>query len=219
MVSLAKLSGNEDRLPVWSPAANRSGEIPSVASHHMSPTRFSKEIDGAPEPVKVDLISGQYTQGGKSTSIAVNEPQIRAVRGIDLAFEACDEIPIAGVMPAGSQNEVRARIVRSEAFVLINAFALDERTREKDAYDTAFVLRHCEPDLATLAERIRRHPAYGLGREAYGILKNKFAALSSVGPKRAAEAVPGTGEDFEQLQRSADEDAQELFHLVDDLAP
>jgi hypothetical protein len=109
--------------------------------------------------------------------------------------------------------------VRPEAFVLIKAFALDERTREKDAYDIAFVLRHFEPDLATLAERIRRHLAYGLGREAYGILKNKFATLNSVGPKWAAEAAPGTGEDFEQLQRSAYADARELFHLVDDLVP
>ena len=57
----------------------------------------------------------------------------------------------------------------------------------------------------------------GLGREAYEILRAKFAAVDSVGPVWAARAVPGTGHDIEQLQRAAYEDAQELFQLVDNM--
>lgn len=95
--------------------------------------------------VKVDLISGEYSQGEKSISVQVNELQINSVRGIDLAFEGCDENEISGRMPDGSTNTVRARIVRPEVFVLIKAFALDERTKMKDAYDIAFVLHHYEP--------------------------------------------------------------------------
>jgi hypothetical protein len=184
-------------------------------SQYTAPTRFSKPIAGAPEPVKVDFIAGQYAQGEKAASVQVNELQINSVRGIDLAFEGWDEIAISGRMPDGSLNVVRARIVRPEVFILIKAFALDERAKEKDAYDIAFVLHHFEPNLAVLADQIRLHVLKGLGREAYEILKAKFASVDAAGPVWAANAVPGTGDDFEQLQRAAFEDAQELFRIVD----
>ncbi len=185
--------------------------------HHTSPTWFLKEVAGVPEPVKVDLISGEYCQGEKSVSVHVNELQINSLRGIDLAFEGCDEMEITGRMPDGSMNVVRARVVRPEVFVLIKAFALDERMKEKDAYDIAFVLHHYEPTLATLAERMGPHLIKGLGREALDILRAKFAAIDSVGPLWAAQIVPGVGQDLEQLQRAAFEDAQELFRWVDKL--
>lgn len=181
-------------------------------SHHTPPTHFTKQIIGASDPVKVDLISGQYIQGGKSASIVVNELQISSVRGIDLAFEAWDEIEIAGVMPDGARNVVRVRIVRPEVFILIKAFALGERQKEKDAYDIAFVLRHYVPDLTMLAGRMQPHIASGLGQEAYQILKAKFATHDSIGPVWAASMFPGTDTEFEQ--RAAFEDAQELFRLV-----
>jgi hypothetical protein len=198
-------------------------------AHQMDPTRFIKNIPGAPEPVKVDLISGEYVQGEKATSIQVNELRLSSLRGIDLAFGACDPIEISGAMPDGARNVVRARIVRPEAFILIKAFALADRTKEKDAYDIAFVLQYYEPDLADLAARVRVHAAAGLGREAYGILKEKFALIDSVGPVWAANVLaeqggggdnePGTGTggfDYEQAQRAAFENAQELFSLVDE---
>jgi hypothetical protein len=182
--------------------------------HHTGPTRFTKEIAGAVKPVKVDFISGQYAQGKKSGSLQINELLLSSLRGIDLAFEACNEIEISGEMPDGTKNVVRARIVCPEVFILIKAFALGDRDKAKDAYDIAFILHHYEPDLATLAERLEPHVAGGLGREAYEIYKGKFASINSIGPVRAAEAVPGTGEDFEQLRRAAFEDAQALFEAM-----
>ena len=178
------------------------------------PTRFFRSVPGVENPVKVDFICGQYQEGGKTTSILVDEIRIGSVRGVDLAFEAADEILIAGHMPDGAHNLVRVCVVRPEAFILIKAFALDERKKQKDAYDIAFVLHHFEPSLAVLAERIRPHVSKGLGLEAYEILKTKFASINSVGPIWAAETAAPTGTGFEFEQRAAFEDAQELFRLV-----
>jgi hypothetical protein len=183
--------------------------------NHGAPNTGTGEpfLRAASETTKISCCLGFL----RKCRIHVNELQINSVRGIDLAFEGCDEMEITGRMPDGSVNVVRARVVRPEVFVLIKAFALDERMKEKDAYDIAFVLHHYEPTLATLAERMRPHVVAGLGREAYEILRSKFAAVDSVGPVWAAQAVPGTGHDIEQLQRAAYEDAQELFHLVDNM--
>ena len=97
----------------------------------MSPTHFLKNVEGVERPVKVDLISGQDEGGERTPTIRVDELELNTLRGIDLAFEVCQQIKIRGVMPDGTQNTVRARIVQPEAFILIKAFALDERQNKK----------------------------------------------------------------------------------------
>lgn len=179
--------------------------------HHTSPTCFTKRVAGVKDPVKVDLVGGQYADDGKTQTIRVNELDINTLRGLDLAFEAFLECELSGPMPDGSQNTVRARIVRPEGYILIKAFALDERKKEKDAYDIYFVLRHYQPDIESLANRFRPLLSNGLAWQGYGILKAKFTRLESVGPSWAARVAEEQGEDFEQSRRSAFEYAQALF--------
>jgi hypothetical protein len=182
--------------------------------HHASPTRFTKAVAGVEEPVKVDFIGGQYATGEKTQAIQVNELGLSTLRGIDLAFEVCQEIQISGTMPDGSQNTVRVRIVLPEGYILIKAFALDERLKEKDAYDIHFTWLHYRPDIESLAKRVRALLSNGLAREGYEILKVKFHALNAVGPTWAAKIAQEQGEDFQQSQRSAFEYAQALFTAV-----
>lgn len=180
-------------------------------SLHPSPAHFTKPVAGIEKPVKVDLVGGEYEGGVRAKSIQVNELELNTLRGLDLAFEASREIEIRGVTPDGCQNTVRARIVLPEAYILIKAFALDERQKEKDAYDIHFVMRNYRPDVESLAAKIRPLLLRGLAREGYEILKAKFAALDSVGPSWAAKIAAEHGENYEQWQRSAFEFAQALF--------
>lgn len=183
-------------------------------SHQPSPTRFTKQIAGVQEPVKVDLIGGQYEGGERVRSIQVNELELNTLRGLDLAFEACREIEVSGMMPDGVQNSVRVRVVQPEAFILIKAFALDERLKEKDAYDIHFILRNYRPDVKSLATRLQSLLSSGLAREGYDILRAKFATLESVGPSWAAKVAQEQGENYEQSCRSAFEYAQALFEAT-----
>lgn len=184
-------------------------------SHHISPTHFTKRIPGLEDPVKVDVVGGEYEGGQKASSITVNALELNTLRGLDLAFEASQEITVSGVMPDGTRNTVRARIVRPEGYILIKAFALDERQREKDAYDIHFVLRHHQPNIEDLAHRLWALLSTGLAKDGYAILKTKFGTLDSAGPVWAARVAQQQGEDFEQMQRSAFEYAQALFDVVE----
>ena len=183
-------------------------------SHEIGPTRFYRAVHGAAEPVKVDLISGEYVNNEKAAAVPVDELRLNTLRGVDLAFEVCEEITIEGNMPDGTHNTVRARIARPEAFVLIKAFALAERAKEKDAYDIAFVLHNYDPSLATLADTLVPLITDGLGAEAQQILTDKFAKLESVGPSWAAKVAEENGQDVEQAQRAAFQDAQDLFDEI-----
>jgi hypothetical protein len=186
--------------------------------HKTSPTRFLKKVSGVDEPVKVDLVGGQYHGGQIVTSFQIGELQINSLRGVDLAFLASDEMEVSGEMPDGSRNTVRVRVVRPEAFVLIKAFALHERTKDKDAYDISFVLRNYRPAVEALADPLRLLIGDGLGQEGYAILKTKFQSLDAVGPVAAARVAQGQGEDYDQVQRAAFEYAQALFAAVKNLA-
>ena len=199
---------------VYSSILNRLKE--SDYAHHTSPTRFMREVPEASEPVKVDLISGEYLKEGKKTrAIMVNELKVNCLRGVDLAFENSKEITIEGKMPNGSENVVHARIVSPEAFLLIKAFALDERNKAKDAYDIAFVLQQYEPSIEALAENLKPIVQEGLGADAMQILRDKFKTLDSVGPVNVASVAEENGGDREQEQQAAFQNAAVLFEAFD----
>jgi hypothetical protein len=161
-------------------------------SHTTNPTRFLRSIPESGSEIKVDLLSGQYVLSGKSQSIQLNELTINSVRGIDLALENCEEITIAGTMPGGGYNTVRAMVVCPEAYLLVKAFALAERRKAKDAYDIAFIMRHYQPSLSVLAKHMLRLITSGLGEEAYCTLTEKFASIDSLGPLDAATVATET---------------------------
>ena len=120
-------------------------------------------------------------------------------------------------MPDGSVNRVTARLVAPEAYILIKAIALDERTKDKDAYDIAFVLKHYQPSLADLAKKVHRISRLGIGKEALHLLQIKFRTFDSVGPVWASRVAVTAGDDPVQFQRAAFEDAGLLFRLLDAL--
>ena len=182
---------------------------------HESPTRFFKHLPGLANPIKIDLITGLYVSQQKQDSILVDEIRINALRGIDLAFEASVVIAIEGRMPDGSVNQVTARLVAPEAYILIKAIAMDERTKDKDAYDIAFVLNRYQPSLADLARKLHGISRVGIGKEALELLRAKFRTFDSVGPVWAGRAAVVAGEDPVQFQRAAFEDANTLFRLLD----
>ncbi|MFN7890772.1 MAG: hypothetical protein ACK5OC_10820, partial [Pirellula sp.] len=172
-------------------------------------------LPGMANPIKIDLITGLYVSQQRQESILVDEIRINALRGIDLAFEASETITVDGRMPDGSANQVTARLVAPEAYILIKAIAMDERTKDKDAYDIAFVLKHYKPSLADLAKKVRGVSQAGIGKEALELLRAKFRTFDSVGPVWAGRAASTAVENAVQIQRAAYEDAAELFRRLD----
>ena len=85
-------------------------------------------------------------------------------------------------MPDGSQNTVRVRIVLPEAYILIKAFALDERQKEKDAYDIHFILRNYPPDVEALAAQ---RPAVAFQGSCTRRLRNPQSEVRHLGFRRA----------------------------------
>jgi hypothetical protein len=86
--------------------------------------------------VQVDLLAGEYEGTGRShRHQQVQDVHARKVRGCDLAFENPVEVTIEGDLPEGGRDSVRVRVASIVAFLVMKGMALDDRLKEKDAWD------------------------------------------------------------------------------------
>ena len=92
-------------------------------------------------------------------------------------------------------------VVGPGAFVILKALAFRGRGENKDAYDLFYVLRHLEAGLADIVRRLQPHAGDASARDALAFLKEDFAEIDSVGPRRVAEFLLGRLD--EELQADA----------------
>lgn len=184
------------------------------ADYKQEPTCFRRQVQGAKELVKLDLITGEYSDGTASNAPArLQEVLLGKLRGTDLAFEVFEEIDVTGEMPDGGQNTVRLRIVRIEAFIIMKAFAMADRVKPKDAYDIYFCLKHFPTGVAELAKLYRPILLNGLVQEGLAVLRDKFRS-DAVGPIWAAQVAEENGADRELAQREAFELMKSLLDAI-----
>lgn len=150
--------------------------------------------------VQVDLLSGEYEGTGKGRRHQVVQGmKARKVRGCDLAFDMIKEVPIEGKIPGGGHDRVTIRVASIVPFFIMKGMALDERLKEKDAWDIYFCVRSYPGGIDTLAAEFRPHLSHGLVQEGLEKIGKHFSDITSIGPRFVAdfEAV----EDPEERER------------------
>jgi len=163
---------------------------------------FFRDVNDGNIRVKLDLITGEGTSSrDQEPNALIQEMVVGKLRGTDLALDHVVSLTLTGELPDGAVNEVRLRIADVSAFLCMKAHALNERKREKDAYDVYFCLRACESGPKGLADGIRPLLGQALVDEAMDILRSKFGAIDRIGPQWAAQVASEHGDDFDQVAR------------------
>jgi len=162
-------------------------------------------IDGNEVVVKVDLLSGEYEGTGKShRHQKVQNIRARKVRGCDLAFNDPIEVTIEGNLPGGAQDSTIIRVSSIVPFLIMKAIVLDDRIKEKDAYDIYYCLKQYEDRLDDLVDEFRPNLENGLIQEGLHKLAKNFETEEHTGPKFVADFEEITDEeDRAQIQRDA----------------
>jgi hypothetical protein len=94
------------------------------------------KIEGNEITVQVDLLSGEYQGTGKSHRYQkVQGGLARKTRGCDLVFDNPVNVTIEGTLPDGAKDTVKVRVASIVPFLVMKGMALDERLKEKDAWD------------------------------------------------------------------------------------
>ncbi|MBS0197730.1 MAG: nucleotidyl transferase AbiEii/AbiGii toxin family protein [Planctomycetes bacterium] len=172
---------------------------------------FTRELhaDGGRLTVKLDLITGLNAASGSHVANAtVQDLNIGRLRGVEIALDHAVSVTLSGALPSGVQNTVDARIVTVPAYLCMKAFALNERKKEKDAYDVYFCLRHFAGGPAALASDCSPLMKVPGAAEAFEVLGRKFETIHSIGPQWAADVASGQGDDRAMISRDAFERAQ-----------
>lgn len=163
--------------------------------------------------VKLDLVTGEQTDA--VSPALIQDLNIGRLRGVELALDHTVTVSLSGQLPSGAENTVSARIADMPSFLCTKAFALNERKKEKDAYDVYFCLRQFAGGPKALAQACCPLLAVPRVREAMEILREKFATLNNLGPQWAAEVAAGQGGDAETVARDAFERASVFLRSLD----
>jgi len=166
--------------------------------------------------VQVDFLSGEYAGTGKShRHQKIQNLLVRKVRGCDLAFDLAQDVTVTGNLPGGGLDTVSVRVASVVPFLVMKGMALDERLKEKDAWDIYFCVLHYPAGIAALAEAFRPHLEHGLVREGIEKIGKHFSSLNHIGPKFVAdfEEVEDT-EERARIMRDAYERVQALLERL-----
>jgi len=163
------------------------------------------KFEGIDIEVEVDFLTSEYGGTGKSrrTQI-VQDMHPRKARGCDLAFEMPTEILIKGILPDGGVDQTQIRVVSIVPFIIMKAFALGDRLKEKDAYDIYYCLKNYPGKLDGLLTEFQQYMNNTLVKEGLNILLDKFSSPEHIGPKFVADFLDITElEERATLQRDA----------------
>ncbi|MHB8135055.1 MAG: nucleotidyl transferase AbiEii/AbiGii toxin family protein [Anaerolineaceae bacterium] len=153
--------------------------------------------------VEVDFLASQYGGTGKKhRTQTVQDMHPRKTRGCDLAFEKPMELIIKGVLPDGGLDQTSIRVVSIAPFIIMKAFALGDRLKEKDAYDIYYCLKNYPGGMKELIDEFHPHIHNALVKEGLNILLDKFISPEHIGPRFVADFLEITDpEDRAALQR------------------
>jgi len=183
------------------------------------PFRFIRTVDladGRRVDVGVDLLAGEYggTGPGHRTQ-RIQDVRARKARGCDLVFSNHEEIEIEAILPDGGVDRVTFRIAGLVPWLVMKGMALDERIKQKDAYDIYYAARYYRGGIESLAEAFRPHLAERLVMEGLGKIRSKFLTIEDVGPRWVADFLEISDQEERNIRiRDAYETVSRLLDIL-----
>ncbi len=178
------------------------------------PFIFRRKVPAAGREVtvQVDLLAGEYEGTGDShRTQKVQGVRARKARGCDLAFDSPMETIIEGQLPGGGKTSVTLRVASIVPFLVMKGMALDDRLKEKDAYDIYYCVRNFSKGLDGLVDEFNFYVDNDLVQEGLVKIKNHFASVEHDGPRFVVDFLAIVdSEERARVQR----DAYEIVHYL-----
>jgi hypothetical protein len=174
------------------------------------------KIQGNEITVQIDLLSGEYKGTGKShRHQKIQGGLTRKTRGCDLVFDNPVVVTIEGKLPDGARDTVKVRVASIVPFLIMKGMALDERLKEKDAWDIYYCIQNYPGPLEKLVGEFRPQLEHGLVREGLEKITKNFASEKHVGPRFVADFEEITDpEEREIRERDAYEKVKYLLQQL-----
>lgn len=169
--------------------------------------------DGGPAiDVIVDFLMPRDAEVVKNNPPLVSGFAVQKADGAALALRFQEMVVITGDMPSGGTNTVRIAVATIPALLAMKGFAINSRSKNKDAYDIYFSIRNYHGGIDALAEACRPVLETKEGQEGYSYIAEKFDAFEGYGPTCVRHFLEGSDA---QEDRTLDEWQQDAFGQVD----
>jgi hypothetical protein len=140
---------------------------------------------------------------------------VQKIHGCGLVFDSPLEVPLVGQLPDGTSATAIVRVARIPHFLIMKAFALEERRKPKDAYDIYYCVKYYPGDTAKLAKDFRSLLNNDLATEGLRILAKNFSSENARGPRLVAQSENLLErEESERVQRDAYERVRDLLQRL-----
>ena len=135
------------------------------------------EVRGHEIDVTVDFLASEYTGTGRShRTQKVQDMRPRKARGVDLVFDMPLRISITGRLPEGGNDSVEIQVASIPSFIVMKGIALENRLKEKDAWDIYYCLRHYPGGVEAIARGFQPWIDNRLVQEGLSNIAEKFSS-------------------------------------------
>ena len=167
--------------------------------------------DGPPIDVIVDFLMPRDAEIVKSKPPLIDNFAVQKADGAELALHFYQLVAIEGTMPTGGMNRVEVAVCSIPALLAMKGHALNNRHKQKDAYDIYYCVRNYPGGPEALANDCRPIREHGSGETGYRYIAEKFRGEDDYGPTCVRQFV----EDTRILgERTADQWQQDAFGQV-----
>ncbi|MGJ5813322.1 nucleotidyl transferase AbiEii/AbiGii toxin family protein [Paludibaculum fermentans] len=167
--------------------------------------------DGPPIDVIVDFLMPRDAEIVKNKPPLIDNFAVQKADGAELALHFYQLVAIEGAMPTGGTNRVEVAVCSIPALLAMKGHALNNRHKQKDAYDIYYCVRNYPGGPDALADDCRPIRKHASGETGYRYIAEKFRTEDDYGPTCVRQFVDDTrilGE------RTADQWQQDAFGQV-----
>ncbi|MCY3883656.1 MAG: nucleotidyl transferase AbiEii/AbiGii toxin family protein [Gammaproteobacteria bacterium] len=162
---------------------------------------------GPPIEVVIDFLMPEQAQVTRRSSPLIDDFAVIRASGAALTLEFYQECQVKGRMPNGSTNQVAISIASIPSLLVTKGFALNNRLKEKDAYDIYYCVRNYDGGLSKRVQDCLPLLEHADARRGYSYIDEKFTAVDSYGPVSVGNFVQSSntlqGRTFEQWRLDA----------------
>ncbi|MCP1972101.1 MULTISPECIES: hypothetical protein [Bradyrhizobium] len=149
--------------------------------------------DGSPPiDVIVDFLMPRHVELTKNKPALIEIFAVQRADGADLALQFYQMVAIDGSMPSGGKNRVEIAIASISALLAMKGYAIQNRHKQKDAYDIYYCIRNYPGGLQALAADCKPLLELAEGKQGYAHIAGKFVKEDAYGPTSVRKFVEET---------------------------
>jgi len=168
--------------------------------------------DGPSIDVVVDFLMPRDANIVKNTPPLIEDFAVQRADGADLATQFYQMVAVAGQMPNGGTNSVEIAVCSIPALLAMKGHAINNRHKQKDAYDIYYCIRNYNGGIDALADACKPVMAHASGIAGFRYISGKFDSTDGYGPTSVRRFVE---ESHILGDRSADQWQIDAFGQVD----